>query len=74
MSKKLAIAVAMGLIASSALCVTPVKAVETVVNATFEEGTNNWFNNGGCNLMQASWVKHNGNNSLYERKFSNSTN
>lgn len=66
MSKNLATAVAFGLLAATAFTAVPVKAADTtIVNSNFEYGKDGWSNMGNCNVMQANWVKHNGNNSLY---------
>lgn len=65
MSKTLASAIAAGILASTFVFTTPVSAATTIVNSTFEYGTDGWTNMGSCNVQQAGWVKHNGNSSLY---------
>lgn len=66
MSKNLAAAVAIGLLTATTFTAVPVKAADTtIVNSNFENGNDGWSNMGNCNVMQASWVKHNGNSCLY---------
>ncbi|MBE6049697.1 MAG: hypothetical protein E7214_03305 [Clostridium sp.] len=65
MSKTLASAVAAGLLVSTVVFTTPVSAATTIVNSTFESGTDGWTNMGGCKVQRAEWTKHNGKASLY---------
>ncbi len=65
MSKKLTAVVSAALLGSTIFTLPTSAAEETILNSTFENGTDGWIPMGDCVINQASWTKHDGNNSLY---------
>lgn len=65
-SKKVTAAIAASLLIATSIPSAPASAAEKVIlNSNFENSTDGWTNIGNCNVMQATWTKHNGNKSLY---------